>query len=282
MKNILVIFGIFLMLTNSVCGQNKKADVSQSNRTETKSNLSVKYIANEGVLISSSGKTVLIDGLHREYKPDYLFPPNDLLESLENGKSPYDKINLLLVSHLHLDHFHPLSIGLHLKNNREAKLFSSAQIIGEVSKNFSDYEKIKPQITEIKHEWKKSFEINQNGIKVRFLGLRHGGERFKEIQNFGHLIEIGGKKFLHIGDADMTDENFSAFNLAKEKIDVAFIPFWFLLSEDRRKLVKDQFNPKQIIAVHIPPKDAEEISVKFKKEIPEVILFTKLLEERSF
>ena len=282
MKKYLKIVAITLLLASSVCSQNKKAEVSKQNNAKITTNLSVKYIANEGVLISSGGKIVLIDGLHREYEPDYLFPPSDLLESLENAKSPYDKINLLLVSHLHLDHFHPLSIGLHLKNNPQAKLFSSRQIISEVSKNFSEYDKIRPQMTEIIHELKKSYEINQDGIKVRFLGLRHGSERFKEIQNFGHLIEIGGKKLLHIGDAEMTAENFSAFELQKEKIDVAFIPYWFLLSENGRNLVKEQFAPKQIIAVHIPPNEAEEISAKFKKEIPEVFLFTKVLEEKSF
>jgi hypothetical protein len=57
---------------------------------------------------------------------------------------------------------------------------------------------------------------------------------------------------------------------------------WFLLSERGRKLVKEQFNPEQIVAVHIPPQEAESISLRFKKEIPDVISFTKILEERSF
>jgi L-ascorbate metabolism protein UlaG (beta-lactamase superfamily) len=70
------------------------------------------------------------------------------------------------------------------------------------------------------------------GIKIKFLGLRPSGERFKEIQNLGCVIEIGGKKILHIGDADMTAENFSLFNLSHEKIDVAFIPYWYLMSSD--------------------------------------------------
>jgi hypothetical protein len=35
----------------------------------------ITYIANEGVLISSGGKQVLIDGLHREYERDYAFLP---------------------------------------------------------------------------------------------------------------------------------------------------------------------------------------------------------------
>lgn len=279
MRNFIKTVAIVFLLVTAVCSQSKKAEVSKPNDAKS---LLIKYIANEGVLISSGGKTILIDGLHREYKPDYLFPPADLLKSLETAATPYDKINLLLVSHLHLDHFHPQSIGLHLKNNPKAILATSEQIIGEIAKSFADYEKLKSQIKPISHEWKKPVEYNQDGIKVRFLGLRHGGENFKWIQNFGHLIELNGKKLLHLGDADMTAENFSTFNLSQENIDVAFIPYWFLLSENGRKLVKEQFNPKQIIAAHIPPKEAEEITERFKKDNRDVITFSKLLEERSF
>lgn len=271
---------VICLLTNSVCGQVKEDKKTKSSKSDAK--LSVRYIGNEGVLIASGKSRILIDGLHREYKPDYLFPPPDLLKSLETAEKPYDEIDILLVSHVHLDHFHSESVGLHLKNNPKSSLFSSEQIIGEVAKNFKDYEKIKPQIKTVSHEWKKSFEINQNGIKVKFLGLRHAGENFKSIQNFGHLIEIGGKKLLHIGDADMTAENFSVFNLSKENIDVAFIPYWFLLSENGRKLVQEQFNPKHIIAVHIPPDEAESEAKKIKEFYPDATAFIKISEEKTF
>lgn len=283
MRDFIKIFAIiFLLAVTSVCSQSKKAQLPKRTEPLEKLNLTVRYIANEGVLIRSKDKTILIDGLHREYKPAYLFPPADLLKSLETAEKPYDKINLLLVSHIHLDHFHPVSIGLHLKNNPRAALASSEQVIGEVAKDFADYEKIKSQIKPVSHEWKKTVEMNHDGIKVKFLGLRHSSERFLSIQNLGHLIEIDGKKLLHIGDADMTAENFSAFNLAQEKIDIAFIPYWFLLTSDGLDLVQKQFNPKYIVAVHISPSEAEKITAQFKEDLPDVIPLTKVLEEKIF
>ncbi len=273
---------IFLFLATTVCSQGKNAEKPDQKDAKVKSSLTISYIANEGVLISSGEKRILIDGLHREYKPAYAFPPAGLLNSLETARTPYDKINLLLVSHIHLDHFHPLSIGLHLKNNPRAVLISSEQVVGEVAKDFEDYGKIKPQIKQITPNWKESIEVNHDGIKLKILGLRHGSERFRSIQNLGHIIEIGGKKLLHIGDADMTTENFAAFNLPKEKIDIAFIPYWFLLSNNGRALVKELFNPMQIIAVHISPNEAEQVSANLKEVYPEAIPFTKILEERKF
>ena len=282
MRNLIKILALVFLLSTCACGQAKKAEIVKQNENKEIADFSFRYIANEGVLIRAADKQILIDSLHREYKPAYLFPPADLLKSLETAQKPYDKIDLLLVSHIHLDHFHAESVALHLKNNPAAVFASSEQAVGEISKSFADYEKIKPQIKPIAHEWKKAVEFAQEGIKVRFLGLRHANAQFISIQNFGHLIEIGGKKLLHIGDADMTTENFAAFNLAKENIDVAFIPYWFLLSENGRKLVKEQFNPKQIIAVHISPGESAAISERLKKESPETIALTKILEERKF
>lgn len=275
------IFVVFLLLSVSACGQTKKAEVIRQNETKEIPDFTIRYIANEGVLIRVGEKQILIDGLHREYKPDYAFPPPELQNLLENAQKPYDKINLLLVSHVHLDHFHPISIGSYLKKNPNAMLASSEQIVGDISKNFVDYEKIKAQIKPVTHEWKKTIEFERDGIKVKFLGLRHANAQHASIQNLGHLIETGGKKFLHIGDADMTKENFSAFNLKQEKIDVAFIPYWFLLSDAGRALVREQFNPKTVIAVHISPGDAEEISAELKKVYPEATVFTKILEEKG-
>src|SRR5687767_8827595 len=203
MKPLIQIVAVVGLLAASACAQAKKAEplkpeeVSKPIAVRNGSGITVRYIANEGVLIASADKQILIDGLHREYKPAYLFPPPEMQAVLENARTPYDKINLLLVSHVHLDHFHPESIGLYLKSNPKSVFASSGQAIDEVTKGYADHEKIRPQIKPVTHEWKKSVVMNLDGIRIKFLGLRHGGERFKEMQNLGHVIEIGGKKILH-------------------------------------------------------------------------------------
>ena len=280
------ILAVFSLLVASSCGQAyKPVPLKPDEITKpiaANRGVTVRYIANEGVLIAAADKQILIDGLHREYQPAYLFPPPELQSVLERARPPYDKINILLVSHIHLDHFHPESVGLYLRHNPNAILASSNQATDEVAKGFTEYEKVRAQVKPVIHEWKKSVDVNRDGVKIKFLGLRHSGERFRHIENLGHLIEIGGKKLLHIGDADMTTENFAMFNLAQENIDIAFIPYWFLTSEEGRKLVREQFNPKNIIAVHIPPGESDDVIGQLKKDMPEAIPFTKILEERSF
>ena len=288
MKTASKTIALVFLLAAATCSQTKKPEPIKQEELAKPLSVSkpkavtIRYIANEGVLIASRHKQVLIDGLHREYRPAYLFPPPELQSVLENASAPYDKINLILVSHVHLDHFHPQAIGQYLKSNPKAIFASSTEAVDEVAKGFPGYEKIRPQIRPITHEWKRSAEIEQDGVKIKFLGLRHGSERWKDIQNLGHVIEIGGMKLLHIGDADMTVENFATFNLAQEKIDIAFIPYWYLSSAEGRALVKEHFNPKHIIAVHIPPAEADEVVRQLKKDLPDATAFTKILEERNF
>lgn len=240
------------------------------------------YVGNEGVLISDGQKSVLIDGLHREYEPDYLFPPPDLLSAMESARPPFDQVRVVLVSHIHLDHFHPESVGLHLKNNPKAVLVSSAQTMLEVAKNFKDHTSVRNQMREYTPEWKQKKQFDIDGIKVTVLGLKHGSDRFWWVKNLGHLVEIGGKKFFQFGDADMTIENFAAFELQKEKIDVAFVPYWYFLSDSGRKLVREQIAAKTYVAVHISPLNAEKEAENLSKLFPGVRSLTMIRQTLEF
>jgi L-ascorbate metabolism protein UlaG (beta-lactamase superfamily) len=244
--------------------------------------LEITYIANEGVLISSGDKQVLIDGLHREYQRAYAFLPPLQRDKIENAQSPFDQIDLVLVSHRHLDHFHPESVGLHLQHNPNAVLVSSQQVVDEVANNFKDFQTIKARVTATTPAWKERRAMKVADIDLEVLGIRHGTGRHASIQNLGHLIKLGGKKLLHVGDADTAIENFQDLNLDDEGIDIAFIPYWFLVDEEGRKVLREHIKPKQIIAVHISPSEADQISAQIKKDFPSAVAFTTLLQKVSF
>lgn len=252
--------------------------VSQS-QTPT---VEITYIANEGVLISADGKQVLIDGLHREYQPAYAFLPPAEREKIETAKPPFDKIDLILVSHMHLDHFHPESVGRHLQHNPKALLVSSQQVVDEIEKNFKDYSSIKSRVTGVTPQWKEKVALKVAGIEFEILRLRHGTGRHATIQNLGHVIKLGGKKLLHIGDADTAVENFEKFNLDEEGIDIAFLPFWFLLGAEEQALVRDHIKPKQILAVHISPGESEKTTAQIKQAFPNAVAFTTMLDKKSY
>ncbi len=273
MKRIIL---VVLSLALIGCG----VEAQESAKVPTK--LKLTYVGNEGVLISDGTRSVLIDGLHREYGKDYLFPPPDVLTAMETAKPPFDSVRVVLVSHVHLDHFHPESVGLHLKNNPQATLVATSQQMTDIARNYKDHESIRQQTREITPQVNERVVYENDGIKVTLLGMRHGSDRFWWVKNLGHIIEIGGKKLFHFGDADVTADNFSAFNLPAEKLDIAFVPFWFYLSENGRAIVRDRIAAKTNIAVHIPPESAEKDAENVKRLVPNTDAFTKMLETREY
>ncbi|HEY7697922.1 MAG TPA: hypothetical protein VIE88_05865, partial [Vicinamibacteria bacterium] len=126
------------------------------------------------------------------------------------------------------------------------------------------------------------FRERASGIEVQALRLDHEGFPGNVVQNLGHLIEIDGKKLLHVGDALMTRENFARHRLSSEGIDIAFIPYWYLLSEEGRSFVSEQLAPKRIVAIHVPPAEVDDAARKIRRYLPDVTIFASSGETRTF
>lgn len=244
--------------------------------------IEIQYIANEGVLISSRDKRVIIDGLHRRYKDEYAYLPDAEREKIEAAKPPFDRIDLVLVSHMHGDHFHPESVGRYLTSSPPTLFASSQQVVDEVALKFSSYPAIKERLKPIAYELKSRTTMQLAGIAVEVLGVGHGSGRHAAIQNLGHVVSIGGKNVLHIGDAEISPEIFDAFDLETRSIDIAILPFWFITAKGGREIIERHIAPKHIIATHITPSEAKDVEAQVKQHYPKADVFNTMLEKRSF
>lgn len=242
----------------------------------------ITYIANEGVLIAGGGKQVLIDGLHREYEPSYPFLPQPYRGQIETAQPPFDKIDVILVSHRHLDHFHPEAVAAHLRHNPRTVLVSSEQIVREIENSTADYGAIRSRVTTTTPALRQRTAVTAAGVEVELLGVGHGTGRHRDIQNLGHVVKLGGKKLLHVGDADTSAEIFEAFDLDEQNIDVAFLPTWFLISDEGADIVRNHIKPKHIVAVHLGPREPARTSERIKARFPDAAAFTALLEKRYY
>ena len=131
----IVLFVQVLLLTVSTClpqlgfcfqeGENDMSPVT------------ITYIANEGVLISSGKQQVLIDAIHQEYYPQYLATDSETLRMMFAQEKPFDSVDLILVSHVHRDHFHAPTIAAYLEKMDHVRLFSTPQVADSVSEHLS-------------------------------------------------------------------------------------------------------------------------------------------------
>src|SRR5437879_2535473 len=132
---------------------------------------------------------------------------------MEEGKFRYNGPEVVLVTHIHGDHFSSRTVGLHLENNKAAVLVSSQQVVNAMKNDFAGYNRIRSQIREVTPAWKQRQSLQENGVRIDVLGLRHGGEEFHVVQNLGYVVHLGSWTLLHVGDADATEENHRNFNL---------------------------------------------------------------------
>ena len=244
--------------------------------------LEVTYIANEGVLIAAGSTQVLIDGLHRPYRSSYPALPEPYREQIETAQPPFDEIDLILVSHMHLDHFHPEAVARHLRHNAEARLVSSQQVVGEIETR-ADHAAIRSRVTSVTPPLKGRVATIVGGVQVELLGIGHGSGRNATLQNLGHLVTLGGRTLLHIGDASTEDASiFDALNLDEAGVDVAFLPVWFLTSDEGAAIVRQHIKPKQIVAIHMPAEGPQRAAEQIRERFPEAVAFTALLEKKFY
>lgn len=242
----------------------------------------ITYIANAGVMIEHAGKKVLIDAHHNKGNPLYQPVKWNVLEKMVNGMKPFHRVDLILTTHMHADHFDAASVGEHLFYSKNTKFLASAQVTALLAKEHKYFDKIKAQVETINPGWKFSNEIDIDGIQVKVIGMKHGSMKFASLQNMGYVIKIGKYTFLHIGDADGSEENFESFHLNLEGIDFAFVPYWFLTYKPFNKIMDEYILAGRIIAVHIPPEELNDVKKKILAIYPNAIIFSKPMEKVSF
>lgn len=262
------IAGLLIAGSNEVFGQSKAAGAELT--------IKITYVGNEGVLIQGNGKKVLIDGLHREYKPAYHHLSETQLSEAEKGSPPFDDIDLLLVTHIHRDHFSAESVGRYLENNPRTVLIGSQQVADSLEVQFDHFAEIASRVRAVTPATGAQETLKINDIEVNVLRLGHTNQRFDWVHNLGYLVTIGGNTVLHIGDAAMSAQNFMPFNLAEEQIDVACLPFWFFIFESGRHIIRNQIQANYMAAVHIDPAKAEEYNTRIKEFFPEAVPLVRL------
>lgn len=247
-------------------------------------NLTITYIANEGVLIESGDKKVIIDALFDKFYDDYLHPDEALLEKMISGAAPYNDVDLMLSTHIHRDHFAPTMTGRFLKGHPETKLISSAQLAKSVSDDYAEGKSVSTQMDGIVRDT-KVHEREVNGIKVTAFFIYHAGSsdaRTRKIENMGYLINVDGTKILHLGDSDMNPDRFKELDLKSMGVDIAMVPYWYLADEAGISIVNDLIAPKHLIGIHFPKAGSPMALEEIAKNFPKAKVFQRVFEKSKF
>lgn len=242
----------------------------------------VTFLANEGFYLESGRYGVLIDAFVREPTEPYGALPAEVHKQLANAKPPFDKLTVVLVSHDHPDHVQMRGLEKYLEHNPMAQLFSSPQVVHGLSSAAQDFEAIARRVTPVQTTPGSIKALKQEDVRIDFFQLAHGGKGNEKVLNLGHLIEMGGLRILHVGDAEPAVENFAAYDLKARKIDIAFVPYWFFGKAGGTRVLNEQIQARVVVACHVPPKEEEKLQELLTAQFPQVVMFKEALEKRHF
>ena len=244
--------------------------------------ITLTQLANEGVIISDGETRILIDGMVVEPYSVYGGLPAEVIPLFEQASGPYSGIDLALASHRHHDHNQPRFACQFLQNSPGTQFASSSQVIGLMREKCRTFMTTSPRVTEINPQYGEPHVLQLEGARVTVFPLSHGTRKFARIQNYGHLVEIGGMTLLHIGDAATDPSDFAQAGLDKVQIDVALIPFWFFQPGPGSEVMTKFLDATSQVAVHIPPGEMEEVSSYMSEDHPRVIILQNTLDQTRF
>lgn len=230
----------------------------------------ITRLANEGVILDDGVTRIMIDGMVVEPYSLYGGLPPGLARQFEFAQGVFADIDLALASHRHHDHNQPVFSCIFMRNSTETLLYSSRQVLELMRERCRNLVTTSPRVREIEPVYNKPVEITGETATVSAFLLSHGSGKFARLQNYGHLVHIGGVKILHIGDAAMDPADFEVAGLDQVALDVALIPFWFFQPGPGMAVVERFMDAPLKLAVHIPPGEMAEVGEYLSENYPDV------------
>jgi len=256
---------------------------AQAPRLTTADSLTITFIANEGVMLSSGSQKVLIDGLFLKYKTGFPTPADSTQRRLEQALPPFDGVNVILATHQHGDHFHSAPVAAHMRANPRATLVTSQQVIDSL-RRFPPARTLPASrfLPRTMPEGTRRRDV-VNGVVIEVLGIPHGGGwRSRGLEHVAYIVEMGGKRVLHVGDASFSDEVLAPFHLDTARIDVALLPAWLVADKKGAQLVERWIRPKQVVGIHVGEGEEDRVSSALRAALPGAVAFTRSLETRRW
>lgn len=244
--------------------------------------LTVTQLANEGAIISDGETRIMIDGFVVEPYSVYGGLPAKLVPQFDQQEGAFAGIDVALASHRHHDHNQPRFACAFMQSSGNTEFYSGSQVIGLMREKCRQFVTTSPRVHEVSPQYEAAELIQEKGARIKVFPLSHGTGKYARIQNYGHLIELGGLTVLHVGDAAMDATDYARAGINQTDIDVALIPFWYFQPGPGAAVVNDYIDARYKIAVHIPPGEMAEVKAYMEKDYPQVMILENPLDEAVF
>lgn len=194
----------------------------------------VCFLANAGIFLSYDKKTFLIDGLHRGSQR-FSGSTDAQIRDIISGAGIFRRIDCMLVTHDHSDHYDLLLTRRLLHNHPETVLISPVTPSDRSSGRLDQPE---------------GYALMPD-LEVHFLQLAHEGPGYEDVVNYGYDIRVGDFEFVVAGDAAVSAAGLAHLTEGRTA-DAAFINFPFLTLKAGRAVMKNVLRAKKFFVFHLP------------------------------
>lgn len=210
----------------------------------------VTLIANAGVLLQYDGVTLMLDGVYgREGHPFSNLRP-DTWSRMLRGEAPFEKLDYLLFSHAHPDHFSP-DMTVELLRHRRVKgvFLPDSRSVAESGLPPYLRESGLPCVMLSAQTDHASFHIEPH-ISVQAFSTRHLDKKFQGVHHFCYLLTFGEKRLLFTADVDYTQETFAP--VRSVPLRAVFVNPLFFSDLRRGRFFHGELNTQCFCIYHIP------------------------------
>jgi L-ascorbate metabolism protein UlaG (beta-lactamase superfamily) len=247
----------------------------------------VRYLANEGVMVSQGETKALFDPLFDNGFGQYQMVPDAVRAAIFSGDPPFDGVDAVFISHYHGDHFSAEDVLRLLREQSGFRLYAPAQAVAALRGIAGrEDDALFDRITGLDIDYGDDpISIDTGGLVIGAAHVPHAGwpTRTPEVQNLAFRITFRDSgTVLHLGDADARAVHFDAHEDFWEDrtIDVALPPFWFFGSEDGIEIIENRLDVIDAIGIHVPDRYADPANRPEELFIRD--LFTQPGETRQF
>ncbi len=215
--------------------------------------LRVTLVANAGLLLEYDGTTLLLDAIYGREGHPFSNLTDAVWESLLDGGHPFERIDYLLFTHAHPDHFSPEMTLEFLRRRRVKGVFlpdtHSVRESGLVSFLWQSGTPAVPLSDATDHA---SYRIEPH-IEVRSFRTKHLDAAFEHVRHFCYLLTFGEKRVLITADADYVHEDFAC--LGDTHLRSVFVNPLFFSALRTGRFFRGTLDAETVCVYHIPFRD---------------------------
>lgn len=222
--------------------------------------LHVTLVANAGLLLEYNGTTLLLDGIYGKEGHPFSNLSQRVWQQMKEGETPFDKVDFLLFTHAHPDHFSP-ELTLEYLRNRPVKGVFAPDARAVAESGLADFltERGVPCVLLSEQTDRTGFKVTPD-ITVRPFRTLHLDKKFEKVRHFCYLITFGDKNVLFTADIDYVTEDLN--RLKNVRLDAAFINPLFFGVLRRGRFFRGKLNANRILVYHVPFAEDDKMGMR--------------------